>query len=142
MNQPSSGNVSSGSPSDSVRKAMAQIKIEKTSPSNSSGSCAKKSLPCARTKKSQTCPNSEASTSTIIILDNPIDEIITLDDTQSSQISFENIFGGKSDMEDLLLSQPSKKLGAYQPDDNTFISKAAKTRKSDDVICPDCEKVN
>lgn len=142
-NQESPANASIVSSQDSVQIAMAQIKIEKPSPP-STRSYTKKSPSGLTVDKSETRPKNEpntASTSTVIILEEAINEIITLEDTQSTWSSFENILGDQNDTEKSFLSRPPKKLGAYKPDDKTPELKSVQSRTSDDVSCADCDKV-
>lgn len=146
MKQKSPANVSSNASSqDSVRNAMARIKIEKTSPTNMSlvskksptGSGAEKPGPRLKSE-----PETDgASTSSVIIAEDAIDEIITLEDTQSSLVNFDYIFGDKTDSEGSIISIPTKKLGAYQPDEAPIGSQSLQSKKHDDQKCPDCEKV-
>lgn len=136
----SSPTVSSG---DSIRNAMERIKIEKTSPlsskerakGSSHGSDAMHSEPMSKIE-----PNTgNVSTNAVIILDDPISEIITLDDTQSSADDYEHIFGTQS--EDLMLSKQPRKLGPFQPEVAAIASRPAPAKKSDNAACPDCIKV-
>lgn len=137
----SPANVSIVSPQDSVRNAMAQIKIEKPSPPSMRS---KKSSSGSDTEKSQIRPKSEpntASTSTVIIVEDAVNEIITLEDTQSTWSSFENILDDQNDTEKSFLSKLPKKLGAYEPGDKTTALKFVQSGKGEDVSCPDCDKV-
>lgn len=138
----SSPTVSSG---DSIRNAMAQIKIEKSPPMSSKerakrashGSDAMTSEPMLKIE-----PNTDnVSSDAVIILNDPISEVITLDDTQSSAGDYEQIFDAQTQSEDLLLSEQPRKLGPFQPEVAAIAAKPVPTKKSDNVACPDCEKV-
>lgn len=140
MNQESPASASN--PQDSVRNALARVKIEKTSPPCSKlppkksppGSSGKKLAPISRGERETDGP----STSTIIILEDLVNEIITLDDTQSSSTEFEAICGDKKETEEWL-KQPRKKLGPYLPETKAIAPKSVPNKKGKD--CPDCERV-
>lgn len=141
MNQESPANASIVSSQDSVQNAMAQIKIEKLSPHSMRSKISSSGL---ETERSETRPKIEpntASTSTVIIVEDAINEVITLEDTQSTWSSFENILGDQNDTDNSFLSRPPKKLAAYEPDKKKTATKSVESREGDDVSCPDCDKV-
>lgn len=81
------------------------------------------------------------SPSAIIIVDNKDNEIITLDETQSSSTEFEDICGNKKKTEMWLKSKPPKELGPYLPDEKTIATKVSPS-KNEGNECPDCERVS
>lgn len=140
----STSNSLNASAQDSVSSAVGRIKIEKFSPMCAGSSC-KKSQTLSHTKDSKSRLKTAAeadmtSTSTNIIAEDVVNDIITLEDTQS--VCSDNFFGSKTDSEGSLLALPTKKLGAYQPDVTDTHSNVVLARKVDQQSCPDCDKVH
>lgn len=127
-------NTPNVSAEESIESPTEQIKMEKPSPT---GTRAENPEPISPIDGEPSNSN-KCSSGTILILDDPITEIITLEDTQATYVEFENICGNENDTKALTLPIPQR-LEPYQPNDNAIATKVKKASK--DANCPDCERV-